>query len=369
MAKALRVDYSAAQLEAPSVLTDGSVKIPALIARTGVQEYSLSDGRIVREYRPPEEVFAEDSLASWDDLALTIDHPSEPVQPSNWSTLAKGHVDDPSKDPSGEFLKATIVVKDAATIQAIDAKELIELSCGYFVDIDPTSGVSPKGEAYDQIQRNIIGNHVALLPKDMGRAGNDVRVYTGDSKATPRGVALRTESKSKGYTTDMATLEETPKVTEVKVIPLDEYTKVCAERDAAIARAASAESSATAAVAAADSKLAARVALRANALKIDSKINVGTPDDLAVMCAAVKACDPTFVTDGKDETYMRTVFDLACQGKLGGGVPARTQANALERVVNDSVESRDDGNGSLADAARQRMLDRQRAQSAGKGRK
>lgn len=367
MAKALRVDYSAAQLEAPSVLTDGSVKIPALIARIGVQEYALSDGRTVREYRPPEEVFSDASLASWDDLALTIDHPSEPVQPSNWSRLAKGHVDDPAKDPSGEFLSATIVVKDAATIAAIDSKELIELSCGYFVDIDPTPGVTPKGEAYDQIQRNIVGNHVALLPKDMGRAGNDVRIYTGDSKDTPRGVELRTESKSKGYTTDMATPLEESKTQEVKVIPFEEYTRVCAERDAAIARASTAETSAVAAVAAADSKLAERVALRANAIKLDSKINVGGTD-LDVMCAAVKACDPTFVTDGKDETYMRTVFDLAIQGKLGAPAAVRTQQGNLERVVTDAVRG-DSAEPSLAEKSRQKMLDRQRELSAGKGRK
>jgi hypothetical protein len=41
-----------------------------------------------------------------------------------------------------------------------------------------TPGVSPQGEKYDGVMRDIVGNHVALVKE--GRAGADVVV--GDSK-------------------------------------------------------------------------------------------------------------------------------------------------------------------------------------------
>jgi hypothetical protein len=44
-----------------------------------------------------------------------------------------------------------------------------ELSCGYTLDLDETPGTTPEGEHYDAIQRNIVYNHCAIVPK--GRAG------------------------------------------------------------------------------------------------------------------------------------------------------------------------------------------------------
>lgn len=54
-----------------------------------------------------------------------------------------------------------------------------ELSLGYFCRYDKQPGTY-KGQRYDFIQRDIIGNHLALV--DKGRMGSDVRVY--DSKDT-----------------------------------------------------------------------------------------------------------------------------------------------------------------------------------------
>lgn len=44
-----------------------------------------------------------------------------------------------------------------------------ELSCGYTLDLDETSGVTPDGEHYDAVQRNIRYNHLAIVHR--GRAG------------------------------------------------------------------------------------------------------------------------------------------------------------------------------------------------------
>lgn len=49
-----------------------------------------------------------------------------------------------------------------------------ELSLGYLCNYEPETGVY-KGQAYDYVQRNLRGNHIALVER--GRMGADVRVY------------------------------------------------------------------------------------------------------------------------------------------------------------------------------------------------
>lgn len=75
------------------------------------------------------------------------------------------------------YLRNSLVVWPGESIQAITAGKQRELSCGYYYDADMTPGVTPDGERYDGVMRNIVGNHVALVKE--GRAGPDVVV--GDS--------------------------------------------------------------------------------------------------------------------------------------------------------------------------------------------
>jgi hypothetical protein len=56
-----------------------------------------------------------------------------------------------------------------------------ELSLGYYAKIDWTPGETPKGEAYDGVQRDIRINHLAVV--DSARAGPTCRI--GDSWTTP----------------------------------------------------------------------------------------------------------------------------------------------------------------------------------------
>lgn len=353
MAKVLRVDFASEKLPSPTILTDGSLRVSARISRTGVLVYHLQDGKEWREYRPPEEVFSQASLESWDDLAVTALHPSEPVGPSNWGLVAKGHVDDPTRD--GSFLAATCVVKDAATIQAIQEGKLVEVSCGYFMDIDLTPGVSPEGETYDAIQRNIVGNHVALGPIDWGRAGNDVRLYA-DSKDIVRGDSkmVRTDD----YPKDMAQEIQNPTATATeKVVPFAEYEKVVAERDALKVATATAESKVTEVTNSVDSIVAKRVSNIAAALKVKPTLDT-SKSDREIMIEAIKVSDPTFSADGKSEDYLRARVDTASL------VPApKTQEENLRRQVSDSTSqasgTQPSINGMVADA-REAMIKKNR---------
>ena len=140
---------------------EGFIRDSPIVGRTGILVYRNADGTERREYRPPEEAFAADSLASLMGKPITIGHKAfvtagnaAKVAPVG-SVLSAGRQD-------GNAIRADIVIYNLDT----DAREL---SCGYSLNLDETPGITPEGEHYDAIQRNIVYNHVALVPR--GRAG------------------------------------------------------------------------------------------------------------------------------------------------------------------------------------------------------
>jgi hypothetical protein len=139
-----------------------------------VLQYAKPDGSPWREYRPPEEVFSKASLSSYGGRPLTIGHRLDAVTADKWSDVAVGDVRDDAHQVD-KFVRATVQVSDAKTVERL-GKDLIEVSCGYRCDLDNTPGISPDGEPYDAVQRNIRLNHVALLAANKGRAGRDVRL-------------------------------------------------------------------------------------------------------------------------------------------------------------------------------------------------
>lgn len=158
----------------------GGVRIPAVLTRSGVFEYQQPDGKVIREYRPPDEVARADSVATLRDAPVTVGHPAGLVTPDTWRRASVGHVSGEPKNENGG-VAATVVVNDAAAIQAIDAGELKEISSGYTVEMDLISGVTAEGQRYDRIQRNIQYNHVALGPSGWGRQGASVGLRLDDA--------------------------------------------------------------------------------------------------------------------------------------------------------------------------------------------
>lgn len=154
----------------------GGIRVDGAVTRSGVFLYTLGDGTTRREYRPPEDVFAEDSLASLRGAPVTVMHPSEPVTRATWKRDAVGHLGDDVKIDAGRYVVAGVLVQDAAAVAAVNARELVELSCGYSCGLEMTPGTSPEGEAYDAIQRGILYNHVALLPRGDARGGPEIRL-------------------------------------------------------------------------------------------------------------------------------------------------------------------------------------------------
>ncbi len=147
------------------------------VARTGTQEYLPEElgfpdrGQppgTVSVFRPPEEVFSPEAMASFEGMPVTNDHPPEGVDISNIRALQKGHAHNVRRG-SGEnadLLLADLIITDPALITAILEEGKREISCGYTYELREENG--------RYIQRKIRGNHVAVV--DAGRAGSRVSI-------------------------------------------------------------------------------------------------------------------------------------------------------------------------------------------------
>lgn len=187
------------------------------IARTGEQTYTADDlpdiapspsGLIVVE-RHEDEVFSEQTLASFEGMSITIDHPHGLdggilfINPENWRDLSMGHLQNVrrGKGINSDLMLADLVVKSAEAIQAID-EGLREVSCGYDADYEQISPGRAK-------QKLITGNHVALV--DKGRAGSRCAIGDKDSmqhKKKSGFLALFARAVKTGDADDIAELAE-----------------------------------------------------------------------------------------------------------------------------------------------------------------
>lgn len=172
-----RLDRVGLRVDAGSVreLANGMVELWGVATRVGVFEYEDEGPTGVRrEYRSTEEVMRRGSLATLVGVPFTIDHPEDgsDVHSGNAASLTHGWVLD--VEPVGDLIRAKIRVATDAAKAAIAAGK-IELSCGYTANIDAKSGVSPKGEPFDAMQRDIVYNHLALV--DFARAGHVARLH------------------------------------------------------------------------------------------------------------------------------------------------------------------------------------------------
>lgn len=163
----------AVDVSKPRLTRDGYLAAEAHVARTGIQVYLAGElgmdgdpNRQIRVYRPPEEVFAADAMASYAFRPVTVDHPPQMVDAKNWKEFARGQTgSDVLRD--GEFVRVPLVLMDETAIKDWEAGKR-ELSMGYEMDLEVKDGTTPEGEQYDAVQRNLRMNHLALVARARG---------------------------------------------------------------------------------------------------------------------------------------------------------------------------------------------------------
>nr|DAY53715.1 MAG TPA: protein of unknown function (DUF2213) [Caudoviricetes sp.] len=149
---------------------DGFLRDSPIVARTGIYIYQQPDGTIRREYRPPEEVFDADSEASFVGKPIVVGHPASGIVNSDTAQdLAIGTILSSGYPKDETNIACDIVIHNPSAIG-----EKRGLSLGYRVDIEEAPGITPDGQQYDVIQRNIRINHLAVV--DRARAGAKARL-------------------------------------------------------------------------------------------------------------------------------------------------------------------------------------------------
>lgn len=177
------------------------------IARTGEQIYLARELGLdgvdpeaqVTVHRDEGEVFSPEAMASFEGKDLTDGHPPVGLEPSNFASYSKGHIQNVRRE--GETLVADLIIKDPTLLSEVENKVKREVSCGYNCDYEAA------GDGYRQT--HIRGNHVAVVPR--GRAGHEIAIHDSAveaRKGAQKMSAMKTVLKLLGMAAKDASPEE-----------------------------------------------------------------------------------------------------------------------------------------------------------------
>ena len=301
-----------------TVTPEGFLCVKGVAARTGVYQYVSTeldlDGpeRIVNVYRPPAQVFAPESMATFPDKDVTNDHPGDLVDSTTFKEVSVGHVRGVEQD--GDNLVVDLIIKDQSTIDDIQSGKA-ELSPGYLAEYVEAPGIDPvSGTAYEFEQRDIQINHVAVV--EAARGGKVARIFDHKPKGAPmaqRKVFLDSK-KSHSIILD----EEAASKVEDAIATLQKFADEESERaDKAEATKDEAEEkleeakkeTSDAAIGARVKSTLDTIALAARVVKsFDAK---GLVSPLEIKRAAMAQLKPTRDWATKSEAYVLAAFDAA----------------------------------------------------------
>jgi len=331
---------------------DGYLVGEVKIARTGIQVYQAGEvgrtGKPIRVYRPEAEVFDEASMASMAHRPVTVDHPSDMVDASNWKHLAVGQTGGQVKR-DGDYVMVPMVVMDADAINSIRQGKR-QLSVGYTANLDFTHGITDSGEEYDAIQTNIRGNHVAIV--NSGKAGSQARI--GDAgqwggKPSTRGESEMADAiKTRAVLVDGLSVETTDAGAQAlekllgdiaalnqKIADADAARQSEIEaKDAEIAkRDAEIDALKKSALTDADldAKVQARAALVADASAVAPSVDIKGMSDSAIRKAVVVAKLGDAMA-AKPDAYIDARFDILVEDAKKGGFTVDAKSDARDDI-------------------------------------
>jgi len=201
--------YDVSQISDYQITDEGYLKVRARIARTGIQSYTDASGGIRLEYRPEIEVASQEALDSFREKCLTREHPPVLLDATNTKDYAIGFTSADVSYSDG-FVESTLTVTDKETIEEIMRGNVREVSCGYRVEYVDQPGITPDGQHYDGYQKNIRGNHVAIVKR--ARGGPNVRLMldSADAAVTELITSIKGETMSANIVFDGVSFEADP---------------------------------------------------------------------------------------------------------------------------------------------------------------
>jgi hypothetical protein len=196
------------------------------IARIGEMLYGENEipldadeeGKVVIN-REEKEVFSPKTMASFEGKSITITHPTEFVNPENYSRLTKGHMQNVRRGDgeNKDDLLADLLITSSDAINLVK-NGLREVSCGYEADYTQTGDGTG-------IQTNIVGNHLALV--DEGRAGGRYAINDHKGESTMSAKVIETLKKKFGAkVVDEAMAEEKDDKKTGDTVSMDAVTKM-----------------------------------------------------------------------------------------------------------------------------------------------
>ena len=312
---------------------EGFIKDAPIIGRTGILEYRNVDGTIRREYRPPEEAFNADSLASIRGKPITLGHHGW-VSSANYreakpvgTVISDGRQD-------GSNIRADVV------IYSLDTEDR-ELSCGYQTELEETPGVTEDGQHYDAIQRNIRYNHLAIVPR--GRAGNARLNMDGEQILDMEVKSMSKIKLDNGIEYDVpAEVEVAMKaMTEKADEQKKEFDALSAKYDSATAEIEKLKADAEKAEADFKAKFDEAVKTTIELRSIAQKHGIEKADEMSndeIKKAVVAKVHPKLNLDGKSAEYIEVAFDLAKDSDVQHEDAMAEQRKALNGEVHQDTE-------------------------------
>lgn len=331
---------------------DGYLVTDVRVARTGVQSYKGKelgiegrDSDTIRLWRPEDEVFKDTAMQSYAHRPVTIEHPKKMVDATTWKEVSVGQTGD-QVVRDGQFVRVPMVLMDAAAIKAVESGKR-ELSMGYTCEIELADGVTPDGEPYDAIQRNLRMNHLAVVT--MARGGSQLKL--GDELNQEEEKMTDNVHKTRTVLVDGLQVETTDAgaaaIERLQRNLADAAVAAKAANDAASAEMAKRDAEIDGLKkqvltdAALDARVASRIALVDNARKIDPKVVTdGKTDDEIRRAVVVAAIGDTMAS--KDTAYLNVRFDVL--------VEDAAKADPVRKAAMDGSHVRPHGV-NIADAA------------------
>lgn len=327
-------------------LDNGFLRVKGKAARTGVYQYLASElgltdrapNDIVNVYRPADEVFNADSLASYENVDVTNDHPSVMVDAKTYKSVSVGHV--LAATQSGDFVDVELIIKDVSAIADIEAGKS-QLSPGYTAVYVQENGTAPCGTSYEFKQTGIDVNHVALVQR--GRGGPQVRI--DDNQGVTPMIKVMLDS---GQSLEVADEAAAKLVTDAlkdatqKVIDAEKKAEMAEAEKDAMAEKLEAEQAKTTDAAIAE-RVEAIAKVRSAAIKIvGDSFKCESVDMLTIQREALTAKRPAVDWADKSAVYVQASFDAAVEDAETAPVAPVNQlakfAKDAATDVNDNAE-------------------------------